>query len=70
LWGTPTLMSSSIRSERESGVGVGGLVGDSDALALGDGVVDRDEPGGDRLALRARFLGGEAEEEVGRSCFF
>jgi hypothetical protein len=63
-------MTSSVRSERESGVGVGGLVGGTDARALEDGLVDRDEPGGDRLPLRARFLGGEAEEAVGGSCFF
>jgi len=60
-------MSSSIRSERESGVGVGGLMGGTDARALGDGA---DEPGGEKLPLRARFLGGEAEEAVGGSCFF
>jgi hypothetical protein len=62
-------------SDRESGVGVGGLSGGrrcAKALALGDGVSARDELGGDvdRLPLRARFLGGEADEETGRSCFF
>ena len=67
-----TLMSS---LDRESGVGVGGLFGGTrcaKALALGDGTSDRDELGGDvdRLPLRARFLGGETDDETGRSCFF
>lgn len=60
-------MSSPRESDRESGVGVGGLAGGTrcaNALALGDGTVGHEELGGDidKPPLRARFRGGDTDE--------
>jgi len=64
-------MSSLAESDQQSGVGVGGLRW-ANALTLAEGMLDRDEDGGlvDRLPLRARFLGGETDKEVGGSSSF